>query len=147
MKSCMHILVIVLLLVVGVGAQNQPDQTTTTLTGAVYDHNGAVVVNGTRVSAQSRDGKKYEAATNDEGIYKLQLPLAVYRVEAAAPGFCPTAVESFRVVNATHGRMSLDFVLEVASSHTACSRAIKDQTKPHERKQKNQQATERLLKQ
>ena len=146
MKRLLSIPGIVLLLVSSVVGQSQQTQTTMTLTGAVYDWNGSVIV-VTKVSARDRDRKSFEAATNDEGIYKLQLPLGLYDLEATAHGFCPGSVKGFRVVNATHGRMSLDFVLEVASSHGPCSRAIKDQTKSHERKQKNQQAAERLLKQ
>lgn len=117
MKSFLQISGIILVLAVTVFAQGEPAQTTMTLTGAVYDWNGAVIVTGTLVSAQDENGKKFEAVMNDEGYYKLQLPLGVYKVEATAPGFCSTTIEGFRVVNATHGRMSLDFVLEVSPSH------------------------------
>lgn len=116
---------IVLLLLSNVLGQSQQTQTAMTLTGAVYDWNGSVIVNGTKVSAEDRNGKKFDAATNNEGIYSMQLPLGVYTVEAIAPGFCPTRVRGFRVVNATHGRMSLDFVLEVGGSHQQCVREIR----------------------
>ncbi len=84
------------------------------LTGVVYDVNGAVIVNGTMVIAYDGNGKKYESVTNDEGVYKLELPLAAYKIKVSAPGFCPKQVEDFIIVDSTHGKMSLDFVLEVA---------------------------------
>jgi len=86
------------------------------LTGAVYDINGSVIVGEAKVVAYDTAGRKYESATSDEGFYKFELPLAVYKLEASAPGFCTARVERFKVVDATHGKMSLDFVLEVCPS-------------------------------
>jgi hypothetical protein len=109
----------VLLLSFGASAQSGPAPgggPTMSLTGVVYDVNGAVVVGGTKVLAKDAAGRSYEAATDDEGLYKLKLPLGVYSVRVSAPGFCVTRVERLRVVNSTHGKLSLDFVLE----HEGC---------------------------
>jgi hypothetical protein len=93
---------------------------TIVLTGVVYDTNGAVVAGYTRVVAYNSAGKMYGSATDDQGYYKLKLPTALYTVEVDAPGFCPAQTEGFRVVNSTHGKMSLDFVLEIAESKEGC---------------------------
>jgi hypothetical protein len=99
------------------------------LTGVVYDINGAVIVD-TLVVAYNKDGKKYETATNDEGVYKIELPLALYVIQAGADGFCPGQVDRFRVVNSTHGKMSLDFVLDVAESPQQCKHQLILETRP-----------------
>ncbi|MBV9925485.1 MAG: carboxypeptidase regulatory-like domain-containing protein [Acidobacteria bacterium] len=93
---------------------------TMTLTGSVYDPNGSVIVNGLKLVASGAGGKSYEATVSDEGIYTVTLPLGVYRIKAAAPGFCNGQVERFRVVNATYGKMSLDFVLDVPDAREQC---------------------------
>ncbi len=98
------------------------------LTGTVYDINHAVIV-FSKVVARSAGGKDYQTETNIEGIYKIELPLDVYKIEANAPGFCPKRVELFRVSKSplVHGKSSLlqkdydrplDFVLEVPPSET-----------------------------
>ena len=99
------------------------------LTGTVYDTNHAVVVSR-EIVARSSVGKEYQATTNTEGVYKIELPLDVYRIEANAPGFCPKRVEMFRVRKSSQvvERLStltmpvvqrpLDFVLEVPPSDT-----------------------------
>ena len=78
------------------------------LTGTVYDVNHAVIV-ASEVVAQDPKGKEYWATTNTEGVYKFELPLATYRIEANAPGFCPKRVEMFKMRNSRTG--PLDFVL------------------------------------
>lgn len=90
------------------------------LTGAVYDINGSVIVGETKVVASDAAGRKYESAASDEGYYKFELPLAVYQIEVSAPGFCTARVERFKVVNSTHGKMSLDFVLDVQGTPDKC---------------------------
>ncbi len=40
------------------------------LTGTVYDANGAVIVKS-KVTAVNQKGEKFEATTNDEGVYSL----------------------------------------------------------------------------
>ena len=83
------------------------------LAGTVYDTNHAAIAFG-EVVAQSLEGKEYWATTNDEGVYKFELPSGTYRIEANAPGFCPKRVELFKIRNSRPG--PLDFVLEVTKS-------------------------------
>ena len=104
----------------------EPAEPTMILTGAVYDIQGSVIVNETRVVAYHADGRKYQSATSDEGFYKIELPLAVYKIEVSAPGFCLARVDRFKVVNSTHRKMSLDFVLDVQNSPDGC-----DGRRPH----------------
>lgn len=124
MKRLLLISLAVLLLTVSaVGQTRGPLQTgksNTTVTGTVYDINGSAITLS-RVIAYSLDGKEYEAMTNDEGVYKIQVPLAVYTIVATAPEFCLKRVSHFRVVKATSGKMSLDMVLEVADERKPCA--------------------------
>ncbi len=97
----------------------QTSEPTIILTGAVYDINGAVIV-GTSIITYGTGGKNYETTTNAEGIYKINLPLGIYKIKVSAPGFCSFQVERFVVVNSTYGKMSLDLVLEVSEPQEGC---------------------------
>ena len=94
MKCSLLAPLVILLVCFGAFAQGtlppQASGPTMTLTGAVYDINGAVIVNGAEVVTRGPGGKVYEANVNDEGFYTLRLPLGVYLVEVSAPGFCPS---------------------------------------------------------
>jgi len=83
------------------------------LTGTVYDPNHSLIMSA-EVVARSPEGKDYWATTNSEGGYRLELPLATYRIEANAPGFCPKRVEVFKLRNSRPG--ALDFVLDLLPS-------------------------------
>jgi len=99
------------------------------LTGTVYDTNGSVILHA-QLLARSLAGKEYQATTNTEGVYKIELPLDVYKIEANAPGFCPKRVEMFRVRKSSlvvEGlttrtlpvlQRPLDFILDVPPSDT-----------------------------
>jgi hypothetical protein len=130
---------VVLLLSFGTLAQSrnpvQTNEPKMMLTGVVYDINGAVVVD-TLIVAFNKGGKKYEAATNDEGVYQIELPLALYAIEAGASGFCPAQVKRLRIVNSTHGKMSLDFVLEVADSPERCKWRFTFEARPKRKPKK-----------
>jgi type 1 fimbria pilin len=88
------------------------------LTGTVYDPNHAVVFNS-EVVAQNFEGKEYSTLTNDEGVYKFEIPFATYKIEANASGFCPNRVEVLRVRNSRTQR--LDFVLEIRQGDRPCA--------------------------
>jgi hypothetical protein len=89
------------------------------LTGTVYDINGSVIP-VSHLVARSFAGKEYQATTSDEGIYKIELPLDVYKIEVNAPGFCPKRVEMFRVRNSPLVQRPLDFVLEISEGDRPC---------------------------
>lgn len=85
------------------------------LTGVVYDLHGSVIADATIIVVSSDAARRYATVTNDQGIYKLELPQAVYRVEVSGNLFCPRQIEDF--VTLADGEMRLDFVLESGSSH------------------------------
>ncbi|MDX6501263.1 MAG: hypothetical protein QOG23_4523 [Blastocatellia bacterium] len=100
------------------------------LSGRVYDTNGALVMRSD-VLARSAGGQEYQGRTNSEGIYKMEVPLGIYKIEANAEGFCPKRVELalvqriveskkriFRVSNSGRGQNTVDFVLEISSPAT-----------------------------
>jgi hypothetical protein len=111
------LLLVALILAVSVlantGGTSQGKTTRRVLTGTVYDINHAVIVSS-EVVAQDPEGNEYWSTTNTEGVYKFELPLGTYRIEANAPGFCPKRVEPFKMRNSRPG--PLDFVLEVTRS-------------------------------
>ena len=88
------------------------------LTGIVCDSNHAVIA-GSQVVAQDFEGKEYSALTNDEGVYKLELPFATYKIEANASGFCPKRVDVLRVYRSLTVK-PLDFVLQVKDDDRPC---------------------------
>jgi len=89
------------------------------LSGTVYDKNGGVIALA-HVVARSFGVKEYQATTNDEGFYKIELPLNVYKIEVNAPGFCPKRVEMFRVRSSPLVQRPLDFVLEILEGDRPC---------------------------
>ena len=107
-----------------------------TLTGVLYDINGAVIITGASVVAESAGGQKYESATDEDGFYRFELPLAVYKIRASAPGFCPREYADFKVVASTHGKMALDFVLEVADKQSSCWPGSYVETAPKRKRKK-----------
>jgi hypothetical protein len=89
------------------------------LTGRVFDANHAVIV-FSEVTAQNAEGKNYWAVTNEEGVYKFELPLDEYRVEANAPGFCPKRIDLVRM-RKPPAQKPLDFVLDMTQSDRPCA--------------------------
>lgn len=97
----------------------QTDVKKVVLTGTVYDTNGAVIP-FSHVLAQNSAGKEYRTMTNDEGIYKIELPIDIYAIKVDAPGFCPSRVRFFRVRKSPSGATPLDVVLEVTDGDQPC---------------------------
>lgn len=95
---------------------------TITLTGAVYDWNGAVVVNAKIVAYRRDNNAQFESKTNDSGIYEIELPFAVYKIEINSAGFRTSKIENYRIVDSTYGKMSMDLVLNVDTDnkHEPC---------------------------
>ena len=88
------------------------------MTGTVYDTNGAVIP-FSHVLAQNSAGKEHRTMTNDEGIYKIELPIDIYAIRVDAPGFCPSRVRFFRVRKSLFDT-PLNVVLEVADGDQPC---------------------------
>lgn len=121
---------------------------TMTLTGAIYDIQGSAIAQQAKVVAYDKAGRKFEAATDDEGFYQMPLPLApykmsaLYKIEVTAPGFCVERLERYKIVDATHGKMSLDFVLEVCPSINTIQ--ISDKQRP-KRKSKSKPIANKFM--
>ena len=93
------------------------------LTGTVYDANGAVVVKA-KVKAVDVRGIKFEALTNDEGVYVLTLPFnkydsqrgfeeAKYDVFVESSGFKTSETRGYVFIPSQFGKMYLDIGLEI----------------------------------
>ena len=123
MKRFLHFLSFTLILAGAVpgqtGGPSQNVDKNVVLTGTVYDTNGSVIV-FSNVMAQNSAGKEYRATTNDEGVYKIELPIDIYAIKVDAPGFCPSRVRFFRVRNSPSGTTPLDVVLDVADGDRPC---------------------------
>ena len=114
----LQILFLVLGLAVCINAQKA------ILTGTVFDANGAVIPKS-KVTATNQKGDKYEAFTNEDGIYKLDLPYNEYKpnpnfriakyeisVEGGLPGFEKYTLKDFKIVGKYVLEMKLDFALD-----------------------------------
>jgi hypothetical protein len=111
------------------GSSPQSDDKKVVLSGTVYDINGAVIP-FSHVLAQSPAGKEYRATTNDEGVYKIELPIDIYAIKVDAPGFCPSRVRFFRVRNSPFGATPLDVVLDVADGDRPCKQKTMIEREP-----------------
>src|SRR5438477_9371954 len=110
MKRILQLLTVALLLAHAGTAQRQLPFPTkppkTILLGTVYDNYHSVIFRA-HVVARDLDGEDYEATTNAEGVYSLEVPAAIYKIEANAEGFCPKRVNNFK---ATTGVLDLVLV-------------------------------------
>src|SRR2546423_5962193 len=77
----------------------------TILLGTIYDNYHSVIFRA-HVVARDIDGEDYEATTNAEGVYSLELSAGIYKIEANAEGFCPRRANNFNAITGV-----LDFVL------------------------------------
>jgi hypothetical protein len=115
----LQILVLIFCLVVVANAQKA------ILTGSIYDPGGAVIVKS-KVTAINQKGEKFEALSNEEGVYVLNLPLDKYKpildqkitkyeIVVEGLGFEKFVLKNFKFVGATKGQMYLDFALDVGA--------------------------------
>lgn len=118
MKRVVQLLTVALLLVPAGVAQQPPrfpgNPPRTILLGTVYDINHAFIFRA-RLVARDSDGQDYEATTNSEGVYYLDVPAGIYKVEANAEGFCPKRIDKFKLTTGV-----LDFVLAMPEDNQPC---------------------------
>jgi hypothetical protein len=94
------------------------------LTGTVYAPNGAVIP-GAKITAVNQKWGKFEARTNDEGIYVLNLSfnlydsktasnfkIAKYEITVESVGFKKSIAREFLFVQSYLGKMQFDIALE-----------------------------------
>ncbi len=105
----LQVLVLIFGLVVLANAQK------TSLSGTVYDSNGAVIL-GTKVYATNAKGRKIETIVNTDGNYLLELPIGIYTIEFNSANFKSVRFENYQVVNSNTGKMCLDISLSVVGT-------------------------------
>ena len=93
------------------------------LSGTLYDATGAIIPKE-KVTATNERGEKFEALTNDDGVYSLSLPFnktssADFRiakfeivVDLEYRGFEKFSVRDFKFIPAYSGKMIFDIALE-----------------------------------
>lgn len=104
------------------GGSSQSVDKKAILSGTVYDINGSVIP-FSHLVARSFAGNEYQATTNNEGSYKFELSLGVYKIEANATGFCPKRIDQFRVGSSNWQQRPLNFILEISQSDRPCPQA------------------------
>ena len=108
-------------------------QRLSTLSGKVFDRNGSVVV-GSEVSLVGENGARFGAVTNDEGIYRVDLPAAFYSLQIRAHGFSAFSLECYQIPS--EGRVNLDVTLKVRGESGCESGSGKECSKPNPRVKK-----------
>ncbi len=102
---------------------NAQSNTTSKLTGSIYDATGAVVVRA-KVTAIGFGGKKFEAFSDDRGIYFLVLPFnkyesvrpfteSKYDIIVEGAGFKKSETKGYVFIPSQFGEMHLDVGLEI----------------------------------
>ncbi len=86
-----------------------------TLTGLVYDDNGAVIANAV-IKVRGVDKIENTFKTNDDGVYEIKLNPGNYSIQVESPGFQTFRIDKFRVVSSYKGKQNLDIAMEVAGS-------------------------------
>lgn len=94
------------------------------LTGSVYDAYGALII-GAKITAINEKGEKFEALTNNDGIYILNLPYNPYRPEIVDFKIAKyeiivekellekTTIKNFKFAPSYKGKVNLDFAMDV----------------------------------
>ena len=117
----LQILVLILGLAASVNGQKA------ILGGTLYDANGAIIPNE-KVTAINEKGEKFEALTNDDGVYSLSLPFNSYDAKSSSAdfriakfeivvdleyrGFEKFSVKDFKFIPAYSEKMIFDIALE-----------------------------------
>ncbi len=91
-------------------ASGQSSSKVFSLSGTVYDINKAVVID-TEITAKNTKGKIYKARTNNNGEYKIFLPIGSYTITFNQDGFKVLNVINFEVNSEI--KKNLDVTLEV----------------------------------
>jgi hypothetical protein len=93
------------------------------LSGIVYDANGSVIFKA-KVTAINQKGERFDALTEDDGIYTLSLPFnqyapsinfqeAKYDIVVEMNGFKKSVTKDFVFVPSQFGKMQFDIGLEI----------------------------------
>jgi hypothetical protein len=89
------------------------------LAGTVFDANGSVVGNAEVKATDSSETEKVVKSGRD-GTFELELVPGIYSLEVSQAGFLTLKYPEFMVVNATTGRVSIDFIMFPGLHHSPC---------------------------
>ena len=89
------------------------------LTGTMFDPNGAVIVNG-QITAIDDKTRSVQGKSDSYGRFEIDLAPGIYAINVSATGFITLMYSEFLVVNATTGKMAIDFVLFGGKYHEPC---------------------------
>ena len=105
-------------------------QNSSILSGIVYDAVKAIVP-ATKLIAKHNDGRIFETISDDEGVYKIQLPFGKYTLEFSRNGFKNYIVENFENTFLTDESFDVDFIVGHCSD---CNGAIYGERDENEEK-------------
>ncbi len=101
--------ILVILAICTIGNAQKIGAPSGSVKGTIFDSNEAVVQN-VKVYFES-DTLRRETLTNDDGDYKIELPVGVYRVTTNSPGFCASQRAPFRVQASSGNLLNLTLVV------------------------------------
>jgi hypothetical protein len=90
-----------------------------TLSGTIYDENGALVTNA-EIKVIGSDKILKSTVTNNEGVYEIKMPIGDAAIQVRANGFQTYFLKKYRIVNSTKGKMIIDVVLIGRKDHESC---------------------------
>jgi hypothetical protein len=88
--------------------QSSITQKTSQLTGTIVDMNLSRV-SGVIVTIEG-EGMPRTVTTSEDGSYKIDLPIGIYRIKATRPGFCPAHRAPFRALISAHMILNLTLI-------------------------------------
>jgi hypothetical protein len=87
------------------------------LSGTIFDRNGSVIT-AAQVSISNKSNAKFQAESNSEGKFRIDLPAGFYSIEIEANGFLRYRLDCYQVPS--QGFITLDATLTVRGEPT-CS--------------------------
>ena len=122
--------ILALIFGLGICANAQNTEKIFVLSGTVYDSVKAVIP-ATKLIAKNNDGRIFRVISNDEGVYKIELPFGKYTLEFNRDGFKNYIVKNFKNLSETDEIFDVDFIV----GHCAdCNGAIYGERDENEEK-------------
>lgn len=89
----------------------------------VYDHYDAVIHN-VEVVGTNKNGEKFNAQTNDFGVFFLKMSAGFYDISVESPGFCPQTKENINVSESRDEKLTVKFKLKILTTHIPCEGVV-----------------------
>lgn len=97
-------------------AEVKTDAATASISGTVFDIQGAVIPAARIVLTNAKSGKTYTTKSNDEGFYDFpNLAPSIYRIEAEFPGFVKLTVTEIDIKEAQKFERNLNMEVEATT--------------------------------